>query len=74
MRPVCGQRDARLNVAAGPVRIRPDQAPSAAIALRELATNALKYEALSADEGRVEIDGEGGAGYRDGNPNMLRFS
>lgn len=48
-----------------PLRVNPHQAVALSLALHELATNALKYGALSASEGRVTItwnvwlDGEG---------------
>ena len=45
----------RFAVDGPPVRLSPQQAVSIALALHELATNALKYGALSAPEGRVEL-------------------
>jgi PAS domain S-box-containing protein len=67
----------RFRIAGPPVRIGPRMALSLAMALHELATNATKYGALSAEGGRVGIEWhiEGGArdaGDRAGEP-MLRL-
>ena len=45
----------RFAVDGPPVRLSPQQAVSIALALHELATNALKYGALSTSEGRVDL-------------------
>lgn len=50
-----GRGGGRLRVHGPPVRLRPQAALSFALALNELATNALKYGALSEPEGRVEL-------------------
>ncbi len=46
---------ARFRVSGPPVRLQPRAAVNLAMGLHELATNALKYGALSAREGEVEI-------------------
>lgn len=55
---------ARLDISGPPVNLGPQPALQLALALHELATNALKYGALSNDAGRVAIhwsvEGEGG--------------
>jgi two-component sensor histidine kinase len=47
--------DGRMAVAGPPVRIGPKQALALSMALNELATNAMKYGALSVAGGRVEL-------------------
>jgi two-component sensor histidine kinase len=48
---------ARLNVSGGPeVKLAPSAAIPISLCLHELATNAVKYGALSADSGRVQCD------------------
>jgi PAS domain S-box-containing protein len=47
---------ARFHIDGPAVRLSPQQAVAMALALHELATNALKYGALARDGGRVEID------------------
>jgi PAS domain S-box-containing protein len=46
---------ARLEISGGPLRLGPRPALQLALALHELATNALKYGALSNDTGRVTL-------------------
>lgn len=46
---------ARINIAGCPVKLAPKEAQNFSLALHELATNALKYGALSAPEGSVDI-------------------
>jgi PAS domain S-box-containing protein len=46
----------RFHIDGPPVRLSPQQAVAMALALHELATNAIKYGALARDGGRVEID------------------
>jgi CHASE1-domain containing sensor protein len=53
--PFRGATAGRLSVAGPPVRVAPKAALAIAMALHELATNALKYGALSNDAGRVEL-------------------
>ncbi|MCW1934672.1 sensor histidine kinase [Pararhodobacter zhoushanensis] len=48
-------RDDRLSLQGPPIILAPDQALGLSLILFELATNALKYGALSAQEGRVSI-------------------
>jgi two-component sensor histidine kinase len=50
----CGVRD-RATVDGAPLRIGPRTAVTLAMALHELCTNAIKYGALSVDEGRVSL-------------------
>lgn len=45
----------RIAIAGPPVQLTPKMAISLALAVNELATNAMKYGALSVDEGRVDI-------------------
>jgi two-component sensor histidine kinase len=47
--------DDRIAVAGVPIALRPKAAVTIAMAFHELATNAVKYGALSNDRGRVEI-------------------
>ncbi|WP_207461120.1 PAS domain S-box protein [Azospirillum sp. SYSU D00513] len=50
-------RDGRRVAARGPaVRLKPDAAQTLALVLHELATNAAKYGALSADGGRLDVE------------------
>lgn len=53
--PFRGATAGRLSVEGPPVRVAPRAALAIAMALHELATNALKYGALSNDAGRVEL-------------------
>lgn len=57
-------QDARVVIDGAPVLIRPSAAQGIGMALHELATNAIKYGALSGDSGHVVIgwakDGSGG--------------
>jgi two-component sensor histidine kinase len=46
----------QVTVRGGPIRLSPKAASSLAIGLNELATNAIKYGALSGSVGRVEVD------------------
>lgn len=50
------QTVSRFHIDGPPVRLSPPQAVAMALALHELATNAIKYGALSRQGGRVEID------------------
>ncbi len=52
----------RLNICGGPVQLGPKPALQLALALHELATNALKYGALSNGTGRVRLDWSGASG------------
>ena len=61
----CGAAEGRLHVEGEDVELAPRTAVSIAMALHELCTNAVKYGALSTDEGRVAVSwtlgrGEGG--------------
>ncbi|MGB3406522.1 MAG: HWE histidine kinase domain-containing protein [Jannaschia sp.] len=49
-------RDERVVLKGRPVHVSADQARSLSLALHELFTNAAKYGALSADDGRLEVD------------------
>jgi two-component sensor histidine kinase/CHASE3 domain sensor protein len=57
--------DTQIELQGGPMRVRPDAAQHIGMALHELATNAAKYGALSAEAGKVlirwsvEADAEG---------------
>jgi PAS domain S-box-containing protein len=53
--PYRGKQEHRFTVRGGPVRLPPRMALALAMALQELATNAVKYGALSNGAGRVEI-------------------
>lgn len=53
--PYAGRGDGRFEVHGPDVRLTPQQVLAVAMALQELATNAVKYGALSNDTGRVEI-------------------
>ena len=46
----------RIHINGPPVRLSPQQAVAMALALHELATNAIKYGALARDSGRIDID------------------
>lgn len=61
--PFAGEGDRRFHFAGPPVRLTPRQALALSMALHELATNAAKYGALSAEQGRVDVTWrvEGGA-------------
>jgi PAS domain S-box-containing protein len=49
-------RDARVQAFGPPVRLAPQTAQAMSVVLHELATNAVKYGALSVPDGRVAID------------------
>jgi PAS domain S-box-containing protein len=53
--PYCGDTEGRVRIDGPGVMLEPNTAQTIAIALHELATNAAKYGALSAADGRVEI-------------------
>jgi PAS domain S-box-containing protein len=54
--PYRSQDDAgRFDIDGEPVRVRPGMALAIALALHELATNAVKYGSLSSDQGRIAI-------------------
>ena len=54
---VGAQEGERVEKIAGPkVRLQPKAAETMALALHELATNAVKYGALSVEKGRVKVD------------------
>lgn len=46
----------QLQVSGPPIRLQPKPAETLAIALHELATNAVKYGALSKSEGRIDVN------------------
>jgi two-component sensor histidine kinase len=50
-----GNEAGRFSVSGPPVSLRPKAVLALGLMLHELSTNALKYGALSAEEGRVEI-------------------
>jgi PAS domain S-box-containing protein len=52
---VCGAARARIHASGPDLFLSPRQAVSIAMALHELCTNAVKYGALSAEAGRVEL-------------------
>jgi two-component sensor histidine kinase len=54
--PYCQDGDARAQFAGLPVMLPPHLAQCIAVALHELATNAVKYGALSKPQGRVRVD------------------
>jgi len=47
--------EGRFNLSGGPIRLREQQALALSLALNELATNAVKYGALSAEGGHVDL-------------------
>jgi two-component sensor histidine kinase len=53
--PYSGRGEKRFMLSGGSVRLTPRVALALAMALQELATNAVKYGALSRDSGRVDI-------------------
>jgi PAS domain S-box-containing protein len=53
--PYASRREGRLQLAGRDVRLAPRMALALAMALQELATNAVKYGALSGDIGEIEI-------------------
>jgi PAS domain S-box-containing protein len=55
MRPYDVVRPPRIRAQGPPVRVAPNVALALSMALHELATNAVKYGALSVDEGRVSL-------------------
>lgn len=63
-------RPGRLSLEGPPLLLRPSVAQSVALVMHELATNAVKYGCLSAEQGRLEVCWEvgelvvGGAGVR----------
>ena len=63
---------ARFQITGGDVRLKPNQALTLGIALHELATNAVKYGALSSETGTVQISWKVSAS-RDGNRLHLRW-
>jgi PAS domain S-box-containing protein len=54
--PYCRDGDPRARIDGADVLLEPNAAQAIAVCLHELATNAAKYGALSAPEGRVHID------------------
>jgi PAS domain S-box-containing protein len=54
--PYCRDGDTRARIDGADVLLEPNAAQAIAVCLHELATNAAKYGALSAPEGRVHID------------------
>ena len=63
-----GDGGAKFQISGGPVRLKPNQALTIGIALHELATNAVKYGALSSASGMVQIAWE-----NKGSPNGERL-
>jgi PAS domain S-box-containing protein len=59
-----GPQTDQVSVHGGPIRLSPKAASSLAIGLNELATNAVKYGALSTGAGRVDVDWRLGQGPR----------
>lgn len=55
LEPFLGASSSRLTLVGPETRVQSSQAVTLSLALHELATNAVKYGALSAPEGRVEI-------------------
>lgn len=53
--PFVGTAADRIDAAGPPVRLRSKAASALAMALHELATNAVKYGGLSTEEGRIEV-------------------
>jgi two-component sensor histidine kinase len=47
--------DSRVDLAGPPISLRPEATQAVSLALHELATNALKHVALSAEDGRLSI-------------------
>lgn len=54
----CGEDIARVAREGAPVSLRPNVAVALVLVLHELATNAVKYGALSTDEGRISVGWE----------------
>ena len=54
--PYLGEADERISIDGPEIRLTPGDALSFGLAVHELATNAAKYGALSAPEGRVRIE------------------
>lgn len=54
--PYCVEGNARTTLMGVSVMLKPDTAQSIAIALHELTTNAVKYGALSVEEGHVQVE------------------
>ena len=55
LKPFMDEPAARLDVAGPPIMLTPEAAQNIGLALHELATNAMKYGALSSPEGRIVI-------------------
>ena len=64
---------AQIEARGPPAVLSPKQALSLSLALHELATNALKYGALSSDRGRVSINWDTGAPGSD-DPFLFRWA